>query len=270
MKKEYTPKEIIENPILQKFLVGQTVEYYLTEFDPTDQLYVDYTNHINSHFVEEEETLYHCNVCKTMMLQCSEKCKVIPYNGAETNKKVLIEAIKQCTDNNLYFSADYLYASGKPNGFKLQHYDTSTGKADTYHSMHRVVADKLYRAACCLVVDPETNLILAVSRKTNHEQFGFPGGTVEDNETFLEGAIRELKEETGYIINDDYKPLEVHEHLVKDRHVKLFSVPLNKLTDTKERLKGEGVLKFVSWNTLLNGPFGETIQQVYNEIYKLY
>lgn len=168
MKKEYTPKEIIENPILQKFLVGQSVEY--------------------------------------------------------------------------------LYATAEP----------------------RVLADKLYRAACCLVVDPETNLILAVSRKTNHEQFGFPGGTVEDNETFLEGAIRELKEETGYIINDDYKPQEVHEHLVKDRHVKLFSIPLNKLTDTKERLKGEGVRKFVSWNTLLSGPFGETIQQVYNEIYKLY
>lgn len=39
--------------------------------------------------------------------------------------------------------------------------------------------------------------ILAVSRKNNPDDFGLPGGKLEPNETFEEGAIREVKEETG-------------------------------------------------------------------------
>lgn len=39
--------------------------------------------------------------------------------------------------------------------------------------------------------------ILAVSRKDNQEDFGLPGGKLEPEETFEQGAIREVKEETG-------------------------------------------------------------------------
>lgn len=39
--------------------------------------------------------------------------------------------------------------------------------------------------------------ILAVSRKDNPEDFGLPGGKLEPEETFEQGAIREVKEETG-------------------------------------------------------------------------
>lgn len=38
---------------------------------------------------------------------------------------------------------------------------------------------------------------LAVSRKDNHQDFGFPGGKVESNETPKEAVVREVLEETG-------------------------------------------------------------------------
>lgn len=40
---------------------------------------------------------------------------------------------------------------------------------------------------------------LAISRKDNHEDFGFIGGKVEEGETTTEAVIREIQEETGLI-----------------------------------------------------------------------
>jgi 8-oxo-dGTP pyrophosphatase MutT (NUDIX family) len=48
-----------------------------------------------------------------------------------------------------------------------------------------------------MVMDPDTGLVLAVSRKGNPNDFGLPGGKCEANEGFLEAALRELQEETG-------------------------------------------------------------------------
>lgn len=53
-----------------------------------------------------------------------------------------------------------------------------------------------------VVLINEEGLILGVSRKDNHKDFGLPGGKLEGNETPEEAAIRETKEETGLDIYD--------------------------------------------------------------------
>lgn len=53
-----------------------------------------------------------------------------------------------------------------------------------------------------VVLINKEGLVLAVSRKDNHEDFGLPGGKVDPGETPEQAAIRETKEETGLDIHD--------------------------------------------------------------------
>lgn len=52
----------------------------------------------------------------------------------------------------------------------------------------------------CVLILNSNNQILSVSRKDNHDDWGLPGGKLDDNESFIEAAIRETFEETGYNI----------------------------------------------------------------------
>lgn len=53
-----------------------------------------------------------------------------------------------------------------------------------------------------VVLINEEGLICLVSRKNDHNDFGLPGGKVDEGETFEEAAIRETKEETGLDIKN--------------------------------------------------------------------
>ena len=44
--------------------------------------------------------------------------------------------------------------------------------------------------------------ICLVSRKTDHKDFGLPGGKLDEGETYEQAAIRETKEETGLDIKN--------------------------------------------------------------------
>ena len=55
-------------------------------------------------------------------------------------------------------------------------------------------------AAQALIIH-ESGLVLGVSRKDNHDDFGLPGGKLDPGETFEDAAIRETFEETGLSVD---------------------------------------------------------------------
>lgn len=59
------------------------------------------------------------------------------------------------------------------------------------------------KQACTVVCfDPLTGLMLATHRKDDFSSWGMPGGKVDEGETPIDAALRELSEETPYVVKD--------------------------------------------------------------------
>ena len=107
----------------------------------------------------------------------------------------------------------------------------------------------------------EFHHVLGVSRKDNKTAFGFPGGKVDDGETPEEAAKRELYEETGIIAHE---LLLLHNQPYKyGYHEFTYIMIRGTLPESFNDVKEAGVVKWCSWNEIINGPFSE-----YNSIIK--
>lgn len=58
----------------------------------------------------------------------------------------------------------------------------------------------MLKSVCVLIKFPNENKYLAVARRGTTDQWGLPGGKVDVGEDLIGAAVRELKEETGFIV----------------------------------------------------------------------
>lgn len=113
----------------------------------------------------------------------------------------------------------------------------------------------MINAVCALIVDKDNN-ILSVSRKDNHNDWGLPGGKLDEGETFNKALLRETLEETGYIIEPlnqlNYFEAKENNMLVRTYLAQIIAKSTKKL-DSSET----GLVDFKTKEDLLNGSFKE-------------
>lgn len=97
-----------------------------------------------------------------------------------------------------------------------------------------------------------TSSVLGVSRKDNHNLFGLPGGKVDEGELVYDAMVREIFEETGLTVKNAL-PFFFREH--NEYYVSVYLIlEYEGNISTNE----SGVVKWVDFDTINKGPFGES------------
>lgn len=116
------------------------------------------------------------------------------------------------------------------------------------------------RAVCLYLTHGDR--LLAVSRPTDSVAYGLPGGKVEPGESDEEAIVREVREETGYLIRD---PVPVFGTLCEGE-TSYFTTTF--IAEVVGRTTAEETLN-IAWVTpgqLLAGPFGVYNQKLFKQL----
>lgn len=103
-----------------------------------------------------------------------------------------------------------------------------------------------------LAIVQKGGLLLSISRENDFEDFGLPGGKLEEGENWLAGLVREVREETGAEV---ISATLVHEGYSDDRHlVRVYACKLEEYPETFPE-NPEGVVKWAKPSELVKGCF---------------
>jgi 8-oxo-dGTP pyrophosphatase MutT (NUDIX family) len=117
------------------------------------------------------------------------------------------------------------------------------------------------KIAVCALIEKD-NLVLGVARRGSFDQWGLPGGKVDQDEDPVSALVREVKEESNL-------------HLDSDKLTEVFKAsngPYNVITyrysgNISEFKQGDaGPVEWITWRDLLNGPFADYNRKLFNFI----
>lgn len=110
-------------------------------------------------------------------------------------------------------------------------------KAKLRKSLEEYLISRGHRGAGCLVVDDQGRMLLG--KRTDTGQWSTPGGHVEQDESFEEGAVRELREEANLVAKD---PVEITSGMYRGYDSKTFLVQ-----SYKGKIKDNGEMANLKW-----------------------
>lgn len=130
-------------------------------------------------------------------------------------------------------------------------FELAQSQLDNYKRVH------IGNEAACVVIINDNGEVLAASRRGKPTEFGLPGGKVDNGETLLEGALREVYEETGIQLQAD----QLH-HLITDDDghgfvVTTFVCVEEMPSDCAVQREADITVKWVDPQMLIDGPFGD-------------
>jgi 8-oxo-dGTP pyrophosphatase MutT (NUDIX family) len=119
--------------------------------------------------------------------------------------------------------------------------------------------------AVTAIIFSDEGSILSVSRKENHEDFNLPGGKIDKGETPLEALVRELEEETGLVLDGEFKKCFVRPD--RDNYVCLtfsYETTIPEDSVTVGLREGEAVVAWKTWEDITT----DNTYAVYNQSLK--
>lgn len=122
----------------------------------------------------------------------------------------------------------------------------------------------MIKRAVCAVLKNEGKF-LSVTRKDDHNDYGFPGGKVEDGESLLEAIKREVFEETGLEISDIKKVHEGYDDC--DYFVTCYSASWNGNINIGDKVEETGLVQWVDKDVLTTkSSFKEYNKTIFNNL----